>query len=85
LIIIDASLPEDQILALLRQITAEQPLVRCLVMAEASRQQTLFLAQGVDAAILRRAPPNGWWRGQITLAFGQVADEKGGLIDRLML
>ncbi len=53
LLIIDSSLPEDEILALLRQIKQEQPLVRCLVVAETSRQQAAVLAQGADAVILR--------------------------------
>jgi len=56
LLIIDSSLPEDEILALLRQIKQEQPLVRCLVVAETTRQQAAVLAQGADAVILRSEP-----------------------------
>ena len=56
LLVIDSSLPEDEVLALLRQIKQEQSLVRCLVVAETTRQQAVVLAQGADAVILRSDP-----------------------------
>jgi DNA-binding NarL/FixJ family response regulator len=56
LLVIDSSLPEDEILALLRQIKQEQPQIHCLVVAETSRQQAAVLAQGADAVILRSDP-----------------------------
>jgi DNA-binding NarL/FixJ family response regulator len=56
LLVIDLSLPEDEIMALLRQIKQEQPLVHCLVVAETTRQQAAVLAQGADAVILRSDP-----------------------------
>jgi DNA-binding NarL/FixJ family response regulator len=56
LLIIDSSLPEDEIQALLQQIKQEQPQIRCLVLAETSRQQAAVLALGADAAILRSEP-----------------------------
>jgi DNA-binding NarL/FixJ family response regulator len=56
LLIIDSNLPEDEIQALLQQIKQEQPQIRCLVVAETSRQQAAVLALGADAAILRSEP-----------------------------
>ena len=56
LLIIDSSLPEDEILALLGKIKQEQPQIHCLVVAETSRQQAAVLAQGADAVILRSEP-----------------------------
>ena len=56
LLVIDLSLPEDEIMALLRQIKQEQPLAHCLVVAETTRQQAAVLAQGADAVILRSDP-----------------------------
>ena len=56
LLIIDSSLPEDEVLALLRQVKQEQPRIRCLVVAETNRQQAAVQALGADAAILRSEP-----------------------------
>jgi len=56
LLIIDSGLPDDETLALLRQIKQEQPHVRCLVVAETSRQQAAVLALGADAVLLRSEP-----------------------------
>jgi DNA-binding NarL/FixJ family response regulator len=68
LLIIDASLPEDEILALLRSIKQELPQTRCLVLAETTRQQQVMLAAGADAVLLR---------GEATERFKAVLDEIG--------
>lgn len=56
LLIIDSGLPEDEMVALLSYIKQEQPKIRCLVLAETTRQQAAFLALGADAAVLRSDP-----------------------------
>ncbi len=56
LLIIDSGLPEDEMVALLSKITQEQPQIRCLVLAETTRQQAVFLALGADAVVLRSDP-----------------------------
>lgn len=56
LLIIDSGLPGDEMVALLSKITQEQPQIRCLVLAETTRQQAAFLALGADAVVLRRDP-----------------------------
>ncbi len=56
LIVIDSGLPEDEMLALLRQVKGEQPHIRCLVLAETTRQQQLMLAAGADAVLMRGEP-----------------------------
>lgn len=59
LVIIDSGLPEDEILALLRQVKQDLPHVRCLVVAETHRQQQTLLASGADAVMLRSEPTEG--------------------------
>ena len=56
LIVIDSSLPEDEMLALLRQVKQGQPHIRCLMLAETIRQQQVMLTAGADAALLRGEP-----------------------------
>ncbi len=56
LIVIDSSLPEDEMLALLRQVKGEQQHIRCLVLAESTRQQQVMLASGADAVLMRGEP-----------------------------
>jgi len=56
LLIIGSGLPEDEMLALLRQIKQEQPHIRCLILAETPRQQQAMLAAGADAVLLRGEP-----------------------------
>ena len=68
LLIIDSGLPEDEILALQSHIKLEQPQIRCLVVAETSRQQAAVLAEGADAVILRSEP---------TERLGEVLDNIG--------
>jgi DNA-binding NarL/FixJ family response regulator len=56
LLIIDSGLPEDEMVALLTHIKQDQPQIRCLVLAETTRQQATFMALGADAAVLRSEP-----------------------------
>lgn len=56
LLIIDSGLIEDEMEALLSQIKQEQPQVRCLVLAETTRQKEAFMALGADAVALRNEP-----------------------------
>jgi DNA-binding NarL/FixJ family response regulator len=56
LLIIDSGLPEDEMVALLTRIKQDQPQIRCLVLAETTRQQATFMALGADAAVLRSEP-----------------------------
>jgi len=53
LIIVDPGLLEDEIAVLVQKIKQEQPQIRCLLLAETTRQQNLFLALDADAVILR--------------------------------
>ena len=56
LVIIDSGLSDEELTSLLRQIKAEQPQIRCLVLAETSRQKETVLTLGADAVILRSEP-----------------------------
>lgn len=56
LLIIDSGLPEDEMVALLSHIKQDQPQIRCLVLAETTRQRERLLALGADAVILRNEP-----------------------------
>ncbi len=56
LLIIDSGLPEDEMVALLSRIKQEQPQIRCLVLANTTRQQEAFLALGADAVVLHSEP-----------------------------
>ena len=56
LLIIDSGLPEDEMVALLTHIKQDQSQIRCLVLAETTRQQATFMALGADAAVLRSEP-----------------------------
>ena len=56
LLIMDAGLPEDEIVALLRCAKQELCQARCLVLTETSRQQQVVLAAGADAVLLRGEP-----------------------------
>ena len=56
LVVIDPGLLEDEIAVLLEQIKQEQPQIRCLVLADTTRQQAAFLALGADTVVLRSEP-----------------------------
>lgn len=67
LIVIDSGLLEDEIAALLQKIKQEQPQLRCLLLAETTRQRRVFLALNADAVILRSDTTE-----RLALALGRI-------------
>lgn len=52
-LVVDADLTQDALLALIRQLRAEQPSLNCVVLVNGLGQQRTFLAAGVDHALLK--------------------------------
>jgi DNA-binding NarL/FixJ family response regulator len=55
-VLLDASLPEEQICAALRQIKEEWSQTRSIVLVESSQQQQDVQAAGADVALLKGYP-----------------------------
>lgn len=56
LMLLDGSLPGNEVGAMLRGIRAERPQVRCIVLADNARQQREAKAAGADAVLLKGFP-----------------------------
>jgi two-component system response regulator DevR len=56
LILLDGSLPGDEVGAVVREIRAERPQVRCIVLADNARQQREAKVAGADAVLLKGFP-----------------------------
>jgi DNA-binding NarL/FixJ family response regulator len=57
LVILDSSLPEDELGAMLRRIKEGWPDVRCIVIADSPRQQRAMEAAGADATLVEGFSP----------------------------
>jgi DNA-binding NarL/FixJ family response regulator len=56
-VIIDANIPVDEMLALVRSIKALRLPVACIALASTRSQMRLAVAEGANAALPRRSPP----------------------------
>jgi DNA-binding NarL/FixJ family response regulator len=56
LMLLDGSLPGNELDAVLRWIRAERPQVRCIVLADNARQQREAKVAGADAVLLKGFP-----------------------------
>jgi DNA-binding NarL/FixJ family response regulator len=56
LMLLDGSLPGNELDTVLRWIRAEQPRVRCIVLADNARQQREAKVAGADAVLLKGFP-----------------------------
>ena len=73
-VLLDASLPEDQVWAALGQIKAERSQTRSIVLVEDSQQQQKAQAAGADVVLIQGTPA-----GQLIAAIeGLLSQEEGG-------
>jgi DNA-binding NarL/FixJ family response regulator len=55
-VVIDANIPVEEMLALVQSINALRPRVACIVLTAARSQQRLAMDRGASAALLRSSP-----------------------------
>jgi DNA-binding NarL/FixJ family response regulator len=73
-VLLDASLPEDQVWSALGRIKAEQSQTRSIVLVEDSQQQQKAQAAGADVVLIQGTPA-----GQLIAAIeGILSQEEGG-------
>jgi DNA-binding NarL/FixJ family response regulator len=73
-VLLDASLPEDQVWAALGRIKAERSQTRSIVLVEDSQQQQKAQAAGADVVLIQGTPA-----GQLIAAIeGILSQEEGG-------
>ena len=53
LVLLDTNLPGDEVLAVLRQIKAQWPQARCLIMSDSGQQRRTAKAAGADGMLLK--------------------------------
>lgn len=73
LIIIDANLPYEEKLVLLKHIRAEYPRIRCLTVSETSRDRANLAAHGADFSLLSLDVPR-----DLSMVIGEVLASTGG-------
>jgi len=73
LVIIDANLPYEEKLALLKHIHTEYPRVRCLTVSETSRDRANLIARGADFSLLSLDVPR-----ELSNVIGEVLASTGG-------
>lgn len=56
LVLLDSTLPDDEVKAMVSQIKAKWPQTRCLVLADTPRQQQIAESTGADAVLLKGYP-----------------------------
>lgn len=56
LVLLDSSLPDDEVKAVVRQIKAHWPQIRCIVLAGNAEQQQIAKRAGVDDVLLKGYP-----------------------------
>jgi len=67
LLVVDSNLLEDETLTLLRQVKQQWPVIRCLVLAQTTRQRAWALAVGADCVLSRNDPSQ-----RLSEALGQI-------------
>ena len=53
LLVIDANLPQEEVLALLHRVKENNPQIRCIVLTLTYRENAVFLASGADVILNR--------------------------------
>lgn len=56
LVLLDASLPDNEVRVMVEQIKAQQPQTRCLVLANTLAQQEMAKQAGADGVVLKGFP-----------------------------